>query len=217
MDNSKFGLYCGLSLMFLVAIVVSEMFYRQPLFTKSLTVEPNLQSRASSGEINFWQFYTDFALASCLAVPIVIAFLMPEQRTRCFYYVSCFTLIMVVMNVTKLSYADPRPFWVGQNVIAYGCDSSFGNPSGHTESSTGVALYLWLDYIATYPEHAVWKKALLLLLAIGFGVSVAFSRLILGVHSIDQVVYGFLIGVWVSFTMQYCVRPLLDAHIDALT
>ncbi len=42
-----------------------------------------------------------------------------------------------------------------------------------------------------------------------FGASVMYSRLFLGVHSIDQVVYGCCIGVWSAFFMQFCIKDHL--------
>ena len=51
----------------------------------------------------------------------------------------------------------------------------------------------------------------MLLLVPLLGGSVGFSRMILGVHSLDQVVYGWLIGVWFALTFHFCVHePLLS-------
>ena len=36
-----------------------------------------------------------------------------------------------------------------------------------------------------------------------FAVSVAYSRLFLGVHSLDQVLFGGLIGIWLAVSIHY--------------
>lgn len=124
---------------------------------------------------------------------------------------------MIVMNVTKLSYANPRPYWVSSDIIAYKCSNQFGNPSGHSMTTMAMALTLWLDYKETSNgSYGATRKAILLALAILFPISIGFSRLILGVHSLDQICYGLLLGVWIAMSMQYCVRPYLDTHITVL-
>ena len=72
----------------------------------------------------------------------------------------------------------------------------------------GMAFALWLDHLHT--DLPLWTKMLSFSLAITFGVTIGYSRMFLGLHSIDQVLYGWLIGFWCAFTMQYCVRPYLE-------
>lgn len=52
--------------------------------------------------------------------------------------------------------------------------------------------------------------------ALCWGGSVMYSRLFLGVHSIDQVVYGCCIGVWCAFLMQFCVKDHLMLEVKEL-
>lgn len=102
--------------------------------------------RASSTEIGWWKFYTDVGLIAIEAVPIIIFYLRPKHRARCLYYVIVFSVILTVMNVTKLSYGDPRPYWVSSDVMGFKTSSSFGNPSGHSMTSMACAMVLWLDF-----------------------------------------------------------------------
>jgi hypothetical protein len=62
--------------LFLLLILVSEMYYRKPLFDLSLTVIPLLQSKASQAGISFWKFYTDVALVLIEAVPLALTYLL---------------------------------------------------------------------------------------------------------------------------------------------
>lgn len=141
---------------------------------------------------------------------------MPKQRLRCVYYTFTFVVIMTVMNVTKLSYADPRPYWSSENVMAYKCSQDFGNPSGHSMTSMCVCMLLWLDYVYSNPESSGLRKTLLFIAAMCFALAIGYSRLILGVHSVDQIVYGLLIGVWIACTMQFCVRYYYENHVKNL-
>ena len=44
--------------------------------------------------------------------PFIVFLVIYNQRTRAFYYVMVLTAMLFIMNVLKLSYHDPRPFWV---------------------------------------------------------------------------------------------------------
>ena len=141
----------SVSLVVLAVIAYTELFYRQTLFDKSVQWIPVLQSRATTAEINWWKLYTDVGLVCIEAIPIGFTYLKPEQRRRCLYYVFTFVVITTIMNITKLSYADPRPYWVSPDVQAFKCSSTFGNPSGHSEMSMAISLILWLDFQKSYP------------------------------------------------------------------
>jgi len=63
----------------------------------------------------------------------------------------------------------------------------------------GMALTVWLDFAQSNAK--LWSKIVSLAIAITYGVTIAYSRLFLGVHSLDQVLYGLLLGSWCAFTM----------------
>ena len=68
---------------------------------------------------------------------------------------------------------------------------------------------VWLD-IAHNSDCRLPFKIFWLIVALGYGFSIMYSRLFLGVHSIDQVVYGASLGLWCTYTMQYCIREHLE-------
>lgn len=78
----------------------------------------------------------------------------------------------------------------------------------------GMSLAMWLDYNALVPTEGrsdVIKKLALLAGALCFPVSIAYSRLFLGVHSLNQVIWGLQMGLWVALTCHFLIRdPLMD-------
>ena len=50
-------------------------------------------------------------------------------------------------------------------------------------------------------------------LLLGF-LAVGLSRLIVGVHSLNQVIYGFLLGLWTLTYMLMYWRPVVKRHMD---
>ena len=64
----------------------------------------------------------------------------------------------------------------------------------------GIALTLWLDFnqvVMTFDEYeeswlqGVYTRVVLLLLALFFTATIGFSRVIMGVHSWNQLLYGW--------------------------
>jgi membrane-associated phospholipid phosphatase len=74
---------------------------------------------------------------------------------------------------------------------------------------------LFLNYCTT-TNNAWWKKALLILPALAFSVGISYTRLFLGVHSINQTLFGILLGLWCAFTLEFCIRVKLEKSVKDL-
>lgn len=101
-----------------------------------------------------------------------------------------FTRLAVLIGLIALSnsflkdlFQDPRP------LLDFSLDKrvgeSFGLPSGHAQVAT--AMWLWLAYEIKRP----WAWAAAVVIVIG----VALSRLYLGVHDVEDVLAGVLLGL----------------------
>ena len=49
-----------------------------------------------------------------------------------------------------------------------------------------------------------------------FTWSIAYSRMILGVHSLNQVIYGGSIGIWLALFVYFILREPLLRHLKKL-
>lgn len=87
-------------------------------------------------------------------------------------------------DLLKLAFAGPRPYWVSARVQPLAAETSFGVPSGHSQTATGVwGISAW--YLR---KPWAWALAVAVILLIGF------SRLYLGVHFPHDVLFGWIIG-----------------------
>ena len=59
-------------------------------------------------------------------------------------------------------------------------------------------------------------KVVALVLAVLFGVSIGYSRLFLGVHTWNQLLFGWQLGLWMCLTMHYCFRDRFLASMKTL-
>lgn len=97
------------------------------------------------------------------------------------------------MNITKMAYHEARPFMVPNNVInVYGCSSEYGNPSGHSLFAAAFNIFFFLDIFHsgryTYSKPIYFS---LLFLACAITFLIGFARFYVGVHTLNQIVYGW--------------------------
>ena len=49
-----------------------------------------------------------------------------------------------------------------------------------------------------------------------FGVTIGYSRLFMGVHSMDQIIFGWSLGIWIALTSHFVLRKPLNKHSEDL-
>lgn len=100
-----------------------------------------------------------------------------------------------VNAITKLAFADPRPFAVAENVQALQCDCDFGSPSGHAQLSMTailcIMIYIDENKLLHKSEYKIGWESLIAALLCMWGGTVCFSRFYFGVHTIWQLVTFF--------------------------
>ena len=131
--------------------------------------------------------------------------------------------VVLMINTLKLFHASPRPSWESSEVQTYKCYSEFGSPSGHTMLCTNFCMYVYFVYVLN-ENNKVYKmlRSVLSDQAIRFSsiaiLSIStyymgYSRIVLGAHSINQVLYGFLLGLWTAVWVLFIVRKTLLLHL----
>jgi len=130
------------------------------------------------------------------------------------------TALLFLMNVSKLWYNQARPFWVRPDIKAFDCSSQFGDPSGHSLNAIGMALLIWLDF----NEHVSrdeqsrlrhWLfRVFALVLVIIFGFTIGYSRVFLGVHAWNQLLFGWMFGIWLALTYFFCYKDWILNTLD---
>ena len=61
--------------------------------------------------------------------------------------------------------------------------------------------------------YKILKKLLIFCILVGGFLTVGLSRMIMGVHSLDQIIYGYLVGAWTLFYVFLYWRPIVKKHI----
>lgn len=103
----------------------------------------------------------------------------------------------------KLMLHGPRPYWIDTRVHAYGTETSFGVPSGHSQTAASV----WGLLAVSLKKRWAVTAAILLIFLIGL------SRLYLGVHFLTDVLTGWLIGGLLLLVF-VAVEPAISAWVS---
>ena len=130
----------------LAILIVAELFFRPPLL--SFTLSPigieHTQQVTTPGARNFWHVWTELGGGREIWVLLAIS-LWFSSRSRFMYYLSVYTMNQFYIQFFKLAYHHPRPYMIDGNIVPYTCSKGFGNPSGHSSSSSLFAIMLYLD------------------------------------------------------------------------
>ena len=184
-------------IMFLLPIIIiSENYYRKELYSFSIELGIKMQKYYSDIFINYMRFITKFGCDYfCFIILIIIFSFFSLIQT--FSYLIGLIACVYIQSLMKIIYGNSRPFIDNHNLFKGLCDGGFGNPSGH--SLISVYIYLTFFHYLIKLKYINENKILKILLEILFSIlsfSVMFSRFILGLHSINQIIFGAFIGLW---------------------
>jgi len=110
-------------------------------------------------------------------------------------------LVNIFGNFFKLWFQDPRP--AGNIVDGEAVEESYGFPSGHTYGTVAI----W-GFFAFNAEDFPKKQTLVKILAAMMMIVIPLTRLILGVHDLQDVLGGYVIG-FTLVTLYMFLEPIL--------
>ena len=96
-----------------------------------------------------------------------------------------------------------------EQILPMSCSSEFGHPSGHSLFSSAFALYFVNDL---FPVKTGKGYYMALVSAIVYFVIMGISRICVGVHSMDQVMYGWALGIWMACYVERCFKEEMLEH-----
>lgn len=204
--NSKWLIFT----IFMILVIVTEQFYRQPLKEVSLSVIKTLQGEdpKNNNAIKFLKFISQLG-SKMVFIPITIIVYNYANIYKTFTLLMALLISTAEFSILKMIYEGPRPYFIDLSIIPIDCEGGWGNPSGHSLSS--MAFYLTLWHIITECKQIRDKKIIKiisLIFTILLIISIMFSRIVLGAHSINQILFGGLMGYGVYYFLfnVLCIR-----------
>ena len=177
---------------------VFEFFFRHPLFEYSKKFEKNWQKNASELTITFFKIVTKGLGEYLMGAPVAFVLIFfPIIKSS--FYIAGLILDLHFHSLLKIWYGNTRPYWEDPELFKGICDGGFGNPSGHSISSVYLysTLFFYL-YQTKRLKNKTITKVMLFLFFLVYTILILLSRLILGIHSINQIMYGSVLGLFTS-------------------
>ena len=189
-----------------VSFFILEFFIRQPLFDYSLTFEEKWQNNTSNSTFFFFQIITKVGGEYLMAAPVAAVFcFFPMIKSS--FFIAGLIFVLHFHSLMKIWYGNTRPFWEKESLFRQICDGGFGNPSGHSTSSVYLYLTLFIYIRETKTlEKKYFFQIILFLMFLTFIILIILSRLILGIHSINQVIYGSVLGLFTTLMVVHILK-----------
>ncbi len=206
MNLSKYQKIILLIIYFLLCIT-TNIFYRKSLYDLSLSFQRSFQEKFNSQIIKlYFKIITHFG-SQVFYIPVFIILFFFNPLNYFIYILSTLLIAIYVSNVLKIIYHNPRPFWKDKNLFKDVCEGGFGNPSGHAMGSisTYLGIYHLLIKNKKFKENIKFQIGLFVF-TIFFILNIMFSRIYIGVHSIDQIIYGGLLGLGFYYLMFFIIN-----------
>ncbi len=191
-------------ILFIIATYVTEIFYRDPLYNNSIEIAKALKKKLSF-LITPLKIYSTIGILDFFWVFLIFLFF---PINYCFTFFLNVVVSVHICNYMKLLYGQGRPFLINKNEkeIFKACEEGYGNPSGHSFQSTSNFLavaQMMIDFfnLKINSSIIIYIVAAILILLINF------SRVILGVHSINQIIFGDTLGFSIYFIFFQIIRP----------
>ena len=204
---------------YFIIIISTERIYFQSLFNESLELIPKFQ-KSSPNSYHFWKFIAYLGSKPVLGgIYIILILFLPLNQVFIMFFLLIFTGF--VDHTTKILYRQERPLWMNDEIDVHSEHAcGYGNPSGHALSSSCLYISLWYmlsDLISGLIKNN--KKLLniikysILAFCLGIVYLIMTSRIYLGVHSINQIIFGFFIGVGIFLLF----LPLFKSYCNTST
>ena len=223
---------CAAFVAALTGLVLLSFTYRDQLFQMSHDVIQGEQSRhgKDSATVKFFEILSPMTFP--ISYDVAILFLSPFMaRERFWYYMISLQVASGVKSNLKMLLAEPRPVMVWSDMSDLGCSTSFGSPSGHSTKSANLAFLVILDLFFASAwsrrKYADWNQwsagvnklafGLISLLCVSFWLSIVYDRILLGMHTLNQVVLGSQVGIWCALFTHFVLRDHVHRHISNLT
>ena len=155
-----------------------------------------------------WRGFTEYFLYIFPGTTVVMTWDF-SWRDRQIYWIFLFTMTTAIMNFTKIAYHEPRPYWDNSLLFEEECSAGYGNPSGHSMMAATFAVAVILETFESAKGKTVSRVVICVLVGLlmtAYFILLGWSRLIVGVHSLNQVLYGWILGIWLALACHFCVR-----------
>lgn len=169
---------------------------------------------------DFWYYYTRFMLYLVL-FPLIIIYIASFKLDKLRPY--RLVLLLAIMTsaignpmvdpILKNWIARPRPYVAHMDINSLYYASGFSFPSGHSFQAFAITLPIIICFFTndnTFKRN--WKKTTIALVLLIYAITLAFSRIIVGVHYISDILFGIGFAIFLMVILASILQWLLKKN-----
>jgi membrane-associated phospholipid phosphatase len=191
-------------------VIIIQVLTAKDLFNMSVPIINSLQENSSL--VTIMSYLTNLGAKKFKCLLLSTVFCLCNHYHTFLYAMVAYTAI-AFCGILKINFQQPRPFWLSDEVITPYCPFAYGYPSNHVLSTIPAFLMFYeIIFYRFEVDKKVYGKIywwIGFLIVLSLSALVGFSRMVLGVHSLDQVVFGELMG----FALYYLFLYILDLDL----
>jgi membrane-associated phospholipid phosphatase len=174
--------------------------------------------RANYMFADFWYYYTKYMLY-VVGFPLLVIYIVSFKVDKLKPY--RLVLLLSIMTsaignplidpILKNLIARPRPMITHLDINSLYYVSGFSFPSGHAFQAFASTLPLIICFLTNDERFKRnWKKIVLALILLIYAITLAFSRVIAGVHYLSDVLFGIGFAIILIAILTSLIQWLLD-------
>ena len=174
--------------------------------------------RANYVFADFWYYYTKYMLY-VVGLPLLIIYIASFKidKLKPYRLVLLLTIMIsaignpIVDPILKNLFARPRPMVAHLDLNSLYYVNGFSFPSGHAFQAFAGTLPLIICFLTndtTFKRN--WIKIILALILLIYAITLAFSRVIVGVHYLSDVLFGIGFAIILMVILGSLLQWLLD-------
>ena len=215
----KNGLKLGLFVGILVLLMIVERMQRSMFKNASIEQISRIQQNDTPATVAFFKFIYNIGDTRCYFIFVMLLFNFVSRQTS-FYFAFVLCANVFTETFMKLAFQDGRPFMQTSKIFPFVCELEFGNPA--VEAMNCVAFAFALGFFAyerlkEQDEELSDKQKV----SIALGILMSLIMIILfclqgiynGTNSIDQVLFGVELGLFIATFSHFFVREALEKHV----
>ena len=203
--SSRLKLFWGISGVIFCLMVTIDVFFGKEMFEYSIQLSVNLQKL----DLHSFAHFLSFILTPVIVSYPTFALFFQKDKKAALLHVFALCSLFFVGAAAKLIYQDGRPSFASTQLSqnTFYCERDYGKPSGHATLTSGVSVIILRD-LTLYSKSTI-VKSISFALAASCVALISVSRLFFGVHSINQVMLGVCLGIFVVLTV-FVMRNLIS-------